>query len=287
MSNGEKSDMLSNRQSKSRTKVKVGAIVLLLCASAYAAWSWHRERTALSESAAAAPGQPVREQLTDAEIVNRYAQIHYDSATTWKQNRWLGILTQQNPDDVWITQEIITELRPDVILETGTLNGGSAAMWATILVQVNPQGRVISVDIEDRVTTAKDLPIVRERVEYLIGSSTAPEILEKIRERVQDKRVLVILDSDHSRDHVLKELEVYSPFVEVGGYLIVQDSNVNGHPVHPAFGPGPMEAIEAFLESNHDFEVDRSRERLLHTMHPKGYLRRVHAPAAEDRAANN
>ncbi len=85
---------------------------------------------------------------------------------------------------------------------------------------------------------------------------------------------MVILDSDHSRDHVLRELELYSPLVTPGCYLVVEDTNVNGHPVSPEFGPGPMEAVEAFLETTNDFEVDRSREKLLLTFNPSGYLRR-------------
>jgi cephalosporin hydroxylase len=159
-------------------------------------------------------------------------------------------------------------------------------MWATILAQVNPEGRVISIDIVDGVTKAKDLPIVRERVEYLVGSSTSPEILTRVKQRIEGKRVLVILDSDHSRDHVFREMELYSPFIEVGGYMIVQDSNINGHPVYPSFGPGPMEAIEDFLKINSGFEIDKGRERLLHTMHPNGYLKRVRA-ASEPAAARD
>jgi cephalosporin hydroxylase len=90
--------------------------------------------------------------------------------------------------------------------------------------------------------------------------------------------VLVILDSLHTREHVLSEIKAYAPLVPVGGYLIVQDSNVNGHPVYPAHGPGPMEALEEFLASTDEFVADRSRERMLLSMHPKGYLKRVKGP---------
>ena len=90
----------------------------------------------------------------------------------------------------------------------------------------------------------------------------------------------MILDSDHSRDHVLAEMRLYADLVPVGGYLLVQDTNINGHPVHPDFGPGPMEAVEEFLATNDEFEVDRARERMMFTFHPRGYLRRVKPPAA-------
>ncbi len=87
--------------------------------------------------------------------------------------------------------------------------------------------------------------------------------------------MLVILDSDHSKRHVLDELRTYSQFVGEGSYIIVEDTNVNGHPVLPEFGPGPMEAIQDFLKENKDFAVDGSKEKFYMTFNPKGYLRRV------------
>ena len=209
------------------------------------------------------------------EVVDLYHQAFYDSPYTWRLNKWLGILTEQNPNDVWITQEIIVETRPDFIIETGTLCGGSAAVWATILEQVNPEGRVITIDIMDQAQEARKLPIVQKHVEFLHGSSTAAHIINEVKSRVEGKKVLVILDSDHSKQHVLNELAAYAPLVTIGSYLIVQDTNVNCHPVARSFGPGPMEAIQEFLAANHDFIADRERERLMFTMHPKGYLRRI------------
>ncbi len=209
------------------------------------------------------------------EVVDLYHQAFYKSPNTWRLNEWLGILTEQNPNDVWITQEIIVETRPDFIIETGTLCGGSAALWSTILGQVNPEGRVITIDIMDQAQQARKLPIVQKHVDFLYGSSTAAHIVDDVKNRVEGKRVLVILDSDHSKQHVLKELEAYSPLVSVGSYLIVQDTNVNGHPVAPTFGPGPMEALAEFLTSHTNFVPDKERERLMFTMHPNGYLKRI------------
>lgn len=137
-------------------------------------------------------------------------------------------------------------IKPDFIVETGTLFGGSAALWATILQQVNPDGRVITIDIKDQVSAAKNLPIVKDKVEFLIGSSVDRAIVAEVTKRVNGKKVLVILDSDHSKDHVLAEMKAHAPLVSKDSYLIVQDTNVNGHPVLEKFGPGPMRLSTSF-----------------------------------------
>ena len=86
---------------------------------------------------------------------------------------------------------------------------------------------------------------------------------------------MVDLDSDHKKDHVLQELKIWSPFVTTGNYLIVEDTDLNGHPVRPDYGPGPMEALEEFLKENKDFAVDQTREKFLLTFNPRGYLRKT------------
>lgn len=209
------------------------------------------------------------------EVADLYHQVFYNSPNTWRVNKWLGILTEQNPNDVWITQEIIVEKRPDFIIEAGTLCGGSAALWATILEQVNPEGRVITIDILDQAQEARKLPIVQRHVDFLHGSSTATDIVNDVKKRVEGKKALVILDSDHSKQHVLDEMAAYAPLVTVGSYLIVQDTNINGHPVERTFGPGPMEAVVEFLATHRNFLLDRGRERFMFTMNPNGYLKRI------------
>jgi cephalosporin hydroxylase len=207
-------------------------------------------------------------------VIENFHKLYYESLA-WDQNRWLGVRCQQNPNDAWIHQEIIADVKPDFIIETGTLNGGSAALWATILQQVNPNGRIITIDIKDQAGEAKKLPIVKQYVDFIIGSSTDPTIVSQVKKRVNGRNVLVILDSDHSKDHVLAEMRAYSSLVSPGSYLIVQDTNINGHPVLPGFGPGPMEAVEEFLASNQQFRSDNNAERLMLTLHPKGYLKRI------------
>jgi cephalosporin hydroxylase len=210
----------------------------------------------------------------DHWVIGRFHQIAY-YRKVFEENRWLGIPALQNPNDLWITQELIHEVKPDFVVEAGTGHGGSAVAWASFLAHVTPTGRVITIDIKDRITDARKLPIWRQRVDFLLGSSTAPEIVAEVTRRVRGKRVLVILDSDHRKDHVLAELRAYAPLVPVGGYVIVQDTNVNGNPVLPSHGPGPMEAVQEFVRSDTRFEIDRTRERLLFTLHPMGYLKRV------------
>ncbi len=216
---------------------------------------------------------------SDDYVVERFQQRFYLDFNTWRDNHWLGVPTWQNPNDVWITQEILTEVKPDVLIETGTYKGGSALMWAMILQQINPDARVITVDIEDHTAEVKKFALFGDKVDFFLGSSTAPEIVEEIKKRVAGKKVLVLLDSDHRKPHVLEELKLYAPLVSVGSYVIVQDSNINGHPVYALSahqqGPGPMEALEEFLADNDQFVPDRGRERLLLTFCPKGYLKRV------------
>jgi cephalosporin hydroxylase len=101
-----------------------------------------------------------------------------------------------------------------------------------------------------------------------------------VRDAVGGRRAMVLLDSDHSADHVYEEMMAYSPLVQTGDYLIVEDTNINGHPAYPDFGPGPMEAVERFLSDNDEFVIDQHCERFLMTLHPRGYLRRRLASTA-------
>lgn len=200
--------------------------------------------------------------LSDEEVHERMKGL---MANPVFQNRFLGILTLQTPSDVWIILEIMAETKPDLIVEAGTFHGGSAALWAIILRHINPRGRVITIDVEDqREARAINLPISRRRVEFILGSSTDPEVVEKVHQRAKGKRVMVLLDSLHSKKHVAAELKAYAPLVPVGGYLIVQDTPV-----------GPGEAIAEFLAANDNWIADRRRERYPDTNSVNGYLRRI------------
>ena len=218
---------------------------------------------------------------TEASIVDRFHALYYDSVgfgKTWAKTQWFGTHIYKCPTDLWRYQEIIFELKPDLILETGSAQGGSAHYMAS-LCDLLGRGRIVSIDIDP----GNNRP-VHPRVEYITASSVAPEVHSRLRPLVeQSPVVMVILDSDHSKAHVARELEMFRDYVTEGSFLIVEDTNVNGHPVDPDFGPGPFEAVEDFLRDNKEFEIDREIEKFYITFNPNGYLRRV-APRG-DRSA--
>ena len=203
------------------------------------------------------------------EIVDQFHRLFYDDRRTWRKNSWRGAKTWKSPNDLWLYQEIIHSVQPGLIIETGTAFGGSATYMGWLL-DAEGRGQVVSVDIAPRGTPP------HPRVTYITGSSTDPEIVGRVKDLIPpDEPVMVILDSDHSERHVYDELCAYADLVTPGSYLIVEDTNVNGHPAHPSHGPGPMEAARRFLAERGDFVVDEKMHRLMLTLNPYGYLRRV------------
>ncbi|MBI5883608.1 MAG: class I SAM-dependent methyltransferase [Elusimicrobia bacterium] len=206
--------------------------------------------------------------------MRNFNQVYYESMV-WADTHWLGVPSQQNPCDNWMMQQIIAEVKPDYIIETGTASGGTTLFYAVVLGLVNETGRIITVDIEPRVAEASKFPLFRKKVEVITSDSTAPELLKKLSDRVRGRKVLVTLDSWHKKEHVLKELRLYSKLVSKGSYLVVQDTNVNGNPVRPNHGEGPNEALQEFLKETDAFVIDKSREKFLLTFYPSGYLKKV------------
>jgi cephalosporin hydroxylase len=205
------------------------------------------------------------------DIPSQFHSLYYSSPErTWKNTRWMGCRTMKCPLDLWIYQEILYELKPDIVIETGTNEGGGAGFLASIMDSIG-KGKVIAVDIEE----LENRP-VHERIFYLKGSSTADEITQKISKMIEGSQVvLVILDSDHNMHHVLKEMNIYCDFVTPDSYMIVEDSNINGHPIMPNWGDGPFEAIQEFLNKSDSFEIDKDREKYYMTFNPNGYLRKI------------
>lgn len=200
-----------------------------------------------------------------------HAKYYYSKI--WADTYFLGKKVFKCPNDLWIYQEILWETKPDVIIECGTFHGGSALYYAKLFDMMELNGQIITIDVD----AMPDMP-KNDRITYLYGSSTSAEIIEKVKELVKGKeKIMVILDSDHSKDHVLKELELYHGFVSKGCYLVVEDSNINGHPVYSGFGqgPGPMEAMETFLPLHPEFAADKSKEKFLMSFNPNGYLKRI------------
>jgi cephalosporin hydroxylase len=213
---------------------------------------------------------PEDEAARRARIVDEFAEIYYAQAAdggTWNRMAWLGHPLLKNPLDLWIYQELIASTKPDLIIETGTFCGGSALFLAGVCEMLGT-GEVISADI-----AAEETP-EHPRVTYLAGSSVADDVVAVMRERAEGRRTMLILDSDHRAPHVAAELAVLSPLVSPGCYLVVEDTNVNGHPVLPDHGPGPMEALLDFLPTHPEFSPDRDLEKFLFTFNPNGYLLR-------------
>jgi cephalosporin hydroxylase len=206
------------------------------------------------------------------DIVERFTETYYDGALfgeTRADTHWLGVRADKCPLDLWIYQELITELRPDLIVETGTAFGGSALYLASMCDLID-HGQVLTIDIIEQ----QGRP-AHPRLTYLTASSILPETALEVKQRIQPgATTLFFLDSDHKRDHVLQELRLYAPLVSPGSYIVVEDTILNGHPVSPEYGPGPMEAVEAFLAETDEFEPDKRREKFYLTFNRKGYLRR-------------
>ena len=218
-------------------------------------------------------GNTVEQNIeSNQSIVDAFHTLYYQqSKQTWETSHWLGYPLLKNPLDLWIYQEIIFSVKPDLIIECGTYHGGSALYFASLLDLIGSPGKVVTIDVEQRAK----LPD-HSRISYLTGSSVSVAILNAVKSFAgRSERILVVLDSDHSETHVLRELESYSPMVSRGSYIIVEDSNINGNPVRPNWGPGPMEAIVRFLSSNKNFFSDRRCEKYFFTQNPKGFLKHL------------
>jgi cephalosporin hydroxylase len=200
-----------------------------------------------------------------------YFRRYYDEGV-WKRQHYRGVRILKVPADLWNYQEIFTERRIEWVVETGTLHGGSALFFADLLELAKVPGKVISVDVSHQVLQLHQHP----RIELLQASSAAEETAARVAQLIPAERgaLFMILDSDHSKAHVLRELELFVPLLRRGDYLVVEDTCVNGHPVRPEFGPGPMEALEEFLGTRPGVLLrDAEREQKFgYTAAPSGYL---------------
>lgn len=243
--------------------------------------------------------------MTDAvqDRLKRASAEFMDASTPAKysyQFKWLGRPIIQYPQDIVAVQELIFDVRPDLVIETGVAHGGSLILSASILAMLDyqdaaergdtldpasPRRKVLGIDIDIRPhnRAAIEAHAMSTRIDLIQGSSVAPEIVDEVRDRAAEaERIMVFLDSNHTHDHVLEELHHYAPLTSVGSYCVVFDTIVEDlpdgyYPDRPwSRGNNPKTAVWEYLKSNDDFEIDREiDERLGISVAPEGYLRRV------------
>lgn len=206
----------------------------------------------------------------EAAVISKFLQLYYArGVSTWQDTSWLGVKLYKSPLDLWVYQELIWKLNPGLIVECGTAAGGSGLFFAS-LCDLMGRGQVMSIDVKEQ-----DERPSHPRLHYITGSSTAEDTLNSVKDAAEYAgHVLVVLDSDHTYQHVLDEMRLYAEIVTPGSYLIVEDGIVNGNPVLPDFGPGPREAIAQFLSERCDFDVDIDCEKFLMTFNPHGFLKK-------------
>lgn len=212
---------------------------------------------------------------------------------------WLGRPAIQFPQDMAGLQELVWQVRPDLIIETGIAHGGSLMLSASLLALLDyceaaeagavldpnlPKRKVLGIDIDIRTHNREAIEAhpMKSRIEMIEGSSIDDDVVRRVRERAAGKRVLVLLDSNHTHDHVLAELEAYATLVEPGSYCVVYDTLIEDMPddlIHDRpwnVGNNPKTAVREFLARHRDFVVDEDMEaKLLITVAPGGYLKRV------------
>jgi cephalosporin hydroxylase len=196
--------------------------------------------------------------------------IRYHKEVVFDRVSWMGVKARKMVLDAWAYQQIIYEVRPEIIIEIGNAEGGST-LYLAHLLDLLGSGRVIAVDIDHTVFQPR-----HPRIELVTGDSLSEETLGRV-ERLAEGRGMVIHDGDHGRDHVLNDLRAYSRFVSKGGYLIVEDTIADLFRAGDGLGSvnGPMGAVEQFLREDSRFQTDLECEFFVATYNPRGFLKRV------------
>ena len=212
--------------------------------------------------------------------------LHADKYKYTYNFSWLGRPIIKFPSDMMVQQELIWKLKPDLIIETGIAHGGSIIFSASMMEMTGVKGEVVAVDIDIREHNKKLIkkhPMYK-RITMYEGSSLDPSIIKKIKQHKKNKkRVMVILDSLHTHEHVLKELKIYTPFVTLGSYCILPDTFIeffpSGYYSHNRpwdVGNNPYTAMKSFLRKNKKFTIDKqlsSKAMISETI--DGYIKRI------------
>jgi len=194
---------------------------------------------------------------------------------------WLGIPIIQLPSDIILMQELIFKVKPDIIIEIGIAHGGALIFYSSLL-EILGKGKAIGVDIEIKSHNRKAIEShpMSKRIKLIEGDSVKPETIKKIENEIDPQSiVLIALDSNHTKDHVLKELRAYCKFVTSGSYLVVFDTimpeliGLEGSQENWN-QDNPLEAIKEFLKKNKDFEIDESYNKLFVSNCPNGFLKK-------------
>ncbi len=218
-------------------------------------------------------------ELEEAAI--KWAKVSAENRLSYEID-WLGVPILQTPEDMILMQELIFKIQPDVIIETGIAHGGSLIYYASLL-ELLGKGKVIGIDIEIREHNRKVIEAhpMFNRIELIEGSSISEETIDKIRKMMpKDYKVIVCLDSNHTKNHVLKELQLYHEFVNPESYIVVFDTITSklskvSNSEKMYLNNSPKEAIEEFLKEHNNFELDKSYNKLYVSSSQDGYLRRV------------
>lgn len=233
------------------------------------------------------PSDPelIRKMKQDEEV-SRLSRELFNKICEYKYAynfSWLGRPIIQFPQDIVAMQEIIWNVRPQIIVETGIAHGGSIIFSASMLSMLGEGGEVVGVDIDIREHNRKEIEAhpLFPHIHLIEGSSVDAATVDRVKQRCAGKeRILVILDSNHTHEHVLSELNLYSPLVRKDSYIIVFDTVIEDMPtgIFPDrpwdIGDNPKTAVHEFLKTNKRFEIDREVEdKLLFSVAPDGYLR--------------
>lgn len=212
--------------------------------------------------------------------------LHADKYKYTYNYAWMGRPIIKFPNDILIQQEIMWELKPDLVIETGIAHGGSIIFTASMMEMMGIPGEVVGVDIDIRPHNkhAIDNHPMKKRITMYEGSSVEPNIIDKVKNHTIGKRcVMVILDSLHSHNHVYQELCAYAPMTTIGSYCILPDTFIEFFPKgyysesRPwDVGDNPYTAMRSFMDQNNSFEIDKSRtNKAMITETIDGYLKRI------------